>query len=70
MKQGALGFHNGVPRPRGWAGGHGGAGRTIHAEAVITADCDLSLSEAHAVAEGARHAMVQAVPKRNPNPWC
>ena len=38
-------------------------GHAIHAEVVITADCDLTLSQAHAVAEGARHAMLHAVPK-------
>jgi cation diffusion facilitator family transporter len=38
-------------------------GHTIHAEALITADCDLSLSQAHAVGEAARHAMLHAVPK-------
>jgi cation diffusion facilitator family transporter len=38
-------------------------GHTIHAEAQIVADGALSLREAHAVAEGARHAMLHAVPK-------
>jgi divalent metal cation (Fe/Co/Zn/Cd) transporter len=38
-------------------------GHTIHAEAFIVADCDLTLSQAHAVAERARHAMLHAVPK-------
>src|SRR5712692_9816027 len=38
-------------------------GHTIHAEALVTADCDLTLSQAHAVAERARHAMLHAVPK-------
>jgi len=38
-------------------------GHTIHAEALIIADRDLRLSEAHAVAERARHAMLHAVPK-------
>jgi cation diffusion facilitator family transporter len=38
-------------------------GHTIHAEALITADCDLTLSQAHAVAEAARHAMLHAVPR-------
>jgi cation diffusion facilitator family transporter len=38
-------------------------GHTIHAEALIVADRDLRLSEAHAVAERARHAMLHAVPK-------
>jgi cation diffusion facilitator family transporter len=38
-------------------------GHTVHAEALITADGDLTLAQAHAVAEGARHAMLHAVPK-------
>ena len=38
-------------------------GHSIHAEALIVADCDLTLSQAHAVAERARHAMLHAVPK-------
>jgi hypothetical protein len=38
-------------------------GHSIHAEALITADCDLTLADAHAVAERARHAMLHAVPK-------
>jgi cation diffusion facilitator family transporter len=38
-------------------------GHTIHAEALIVADCELSLKEAHAVAEAARHRMLHAVPK-------
>ncbi len=38
-------------------------GHTVHAEALITADCDLTLSQAHTVAEAARHAMLHAVPK-------
>jgi cation diffusion facilitator family transporter len=38
-------------------------GHTIHAEALIAADGNLSLAQAHAVAEGARHAMLHAVPK-------
>jgi cation diffusion facilitator family transporter len=38
-------------------------GHTMHAEALITADADLSLGQAHAVAERARHAMLHAVPK-------
>jgi cation diffusion facilitator family transporter len=38
-------------------------GHSIHAEALIVADADLSLSQAHAVAERARHAMLHAVPK-------
>jgi cation diffusion facilitator family transporter len=38
-------------------------GHAIHAEAHVVADCDLSLSEAHAVAERARHAMLHAVPR-------
>ncbi len=38
-------------------------GHTVHAEALIVADCDLSLDEAHAIAERARHRMLHAVPK-------
>jgi cation diffusion facilitator family transporter len=38
-------------------------GHTIHAEALIVADARISLEEAHAVAERARHAMLHAVPK-------
>jgi cation diffusion facilitator family transporter len=38
-------------------------GHNIVADAQIVADCDLTLSEAHAVAERARHAMLHAVPK-------
>ena len=38
-------------------------GHTLHLDAHIVADCDLRLSEAHAVAERARHAMVHALPK-------
>jgi cation diffusion facilitator family transporter len=38
-------------------------GHTIHAEALIVADCDLLLGEAHEVAERARHAMLHRVPK-------
>ncbi|SRR5581483_8853826 len=38
-------------------------GHTIHAEALIVADADLPLKEAHGVAERARHAMLHAVPK-------
>jgi cation diffusion facilitator family transporter len=38
-------------------------GHTIHAEALIVVDEDVSLGEAHAVAERARHAMLHAVPK-------
>ena len=38
-------------------------GHSLHAEALVVADCDLSLVEAHAVAERARHAMLHAVPK-------
>jgi cation diffusion facilitator family transporter len=38
-------------------------GHTVHAEALILADCHLTLSQAHAVAERARHAMLHAVPK-------
>ena len=38
-------------------------GHAIHAEALIIADADLSLGQAHAVAERARHQMLHAVPK-------
>ncbi|MBV8718469.1 MAG: cation diffusion facilitator family transporter, partial [Chloroflexi bacterium] len=38
-------------------------GHTIHAEALIVADAHLSLSDAHHVAERARHAMLHAVPR-------
>jgi cation diffusion facilitator family transporter len=38
-------------------------GHTIHAEAEVVADGDITLVEAHAVAERARHAMLHAVPK-------
>src|SRR5207249_4417735 len=38
-------------------------GHTIHAEALIVADADLTLREAHEVAERARHNMLHAVPK-------
>jgi cation diffusion facilitator family transporter len=38
-------------------------GHSLHAEADIVADRDLSLVEAHEVAERARHAMLHAVPK-------
>jgi cation diffusion facilitator family transporter len=38
-------------------------GHTIVADAQIVADSELTLAEAHAVAERARHAMLHAVPK-------
>src|SRR5439155_24937821 len=38
-------------------------GHSIHAEVLLTADCDLPLGKAHAVGERARHAMLHAVPK-------
>ena len=38
-------------------------GHTIVADAQIVADCDLTLTQAHAVAERVRHAMLHAVPK-------
>jgi cation diffusion facilitator family transporter len=38
-------------------------GHAIFAEALIVADRDLPLSDAHQIAEGARHAMLHAVPK-------
>jgi len=38
-------------------------GHSIHAEALIVTDGNLSLHEAHAVGERARHAMLHAVPK-------
>jgi divalent metal cation (Fe/Co/Zn/Cd) transporter len=40
-------------------------GHAIHAEALIVADADLSLGEAHQVAERARHKMLHAVPRLN-----
>jgi cation diffusion facilitator family transporter len=38
-------------------------GHSIHAEAVVVADQELSLREGHRVAERVRHAMMHAVPK-------
>ncbi len=38
-------------------------GHSIHVEAEITADKDMSLSDAHAVAEDVRHAILHGVPK-------
>jgi cation diffusion facilitator family transporter len=38
-------------------------GHSIHAEALIVADADLTLGAAHEVAERARHNMLHAVPK-------
>ena len=38
-------------------------GHTIHAEALIVADADLTLGQAHEVAERARHNMLHAVPR-------
>jgi cation diffusion facilitator family transporter len=38
-------------------------GHSIHAEALIVADSDLSLGKAHEVAERARHKMLHAVPR-------
>jgi cation diffusion facilitator family transporter len=38
-------------------------GHSIHAEALIVADCELSLNDAHEIAERARHRMLHAVPK-------
>ncbi len=38
-------------------------GHTMHAEMHLTADCDISLTDAHAIGEQARHAMLHAVPK-------
>jgi len=38
-------------------------GHAMHGEAQIVADGNLSLAEAHAVAERARHAMLHAVPR-------
>ena len=38
-------------------------GHSIYAEAHVTADSDLTLDQAHLVAERARHAMLHAVPK-------
>ncbi len=40
-------------------------GHAIHAEALIVADADLTLGQAHEVAERARHNMLHAVPKLN-----
>jgi cation diffusion facilitator family transporter len=40
-------------------------GHAIHAEALIVADADLSLGQAHEVAERARHNMLHAVPRLN-----
>ena len=40
-------------------------GHAIHAEALIVADSNLSLADAHGVAERARHAMLHAVPRLN-----
>ena len=38
-------------------------GHSIHAEALIVADADLTLGQAHDVAERARHEMLHAVPR-------
>ena len=38
-------------------------GHNMHAEALIVAGCDITLSQAHAIGEEARHAMLHAVPK-------
>jgi cation diffusion facilitator family transporter len=38
-------------------------GHAIHAEALIVADADLTLGDAHRVAERARHNMLHAVPR-------
>jgi cation diffusion facilitator family transporter len=38
-------------------------GHSLHAEANVVADRDLSLVEGHEIAERARHAMLHAVPK-------
>ncbi len=38
-------------------------GHSLHAEMHVIADCYLTLSEAHAVAERARHAVLHEVPK-------
>jgi cation diffusion facilitator family transporter len=38
-------------------------GHNMHAEALIVANCDITLSQAHAIGEDARHAMLHAVPK-------
>jgi len=35
----------------------------MHAEVLLVADSQLTLDRAHAVAGGARHAMLHAVPK-------
>lgn len=38
-------------------------GHSLHAEADVVADCELTLAKAHDIAEEARHAMLHAVPK-------
>jgi cation diffusion facilitator family transporter len=38
-------------------------GHNLHAEALIAADAELHLGDAHAIGEDARHAMLHAVPK-------
>ena len=38
-------------------------GHNLYAEAEITADCELSLEDAHTISEKAHHAMLHAVPK-------
>lgn len=38
-------------------------GHNLHAEAEITADCKLSLEEAHKISERAHHNMLHAIPK-------
>lgn len=38
-------------------------GHNLHAEAQVTANCELNLNDAHAVAERTRHAMLHTAPK-------
>ena len=38
-------------------------GHALYADAELTADCELTLEDAHTIAERARHAMLHAVPK-------
>lgn len=38
-------------------------GHNLYAEVLVTANCELNLNDAHAVAERARHAMLHAAPK-------
>jgi divalent metal cation (Fe/Co/Zn/Cd) transporter len=38
-------------------------GHTLHAEATVAVDRDISVASAHDIAEDVRHAMMHAVPK-------